>query len=70
MLFKSKSQGSTAVADKDDAPALAPVFETVIDAPPPANKKKSKKHDDDLDYEWEFDTPFAKLEFEIEHKAA
>jgi hypothetical protein len=35
-------------------------------APRKLSRKQRKQQERELDYEWEFDTPFAKLEFEVE----
>jgi hypothetical protein len=79
MFFRTKKEdGSVAVAAaKSDSAAGSPVtgaLEQLADAvvtPVAAmkGKKKGKQgQDDDLEYEWEFSTPFGKIEFELDPK--
>ncbi len=66
MLFRSKSSKSDdgAIATIEDAPLIV-----IAESSPKTSALEKKKDDEDLEYEWEFETPFGKLEFELDPKA-
>ncbi|MBI5289148.1 MAG: hypothetical protein HY873_09275 [Chloroflexi bacterium] len=75
MFFSKKpadatNESTVATLERDDEPLARPPV-VIDEAPPvPARKSKKKKDEgDDLEYEWEFETPFGKLELELEPKA-
>ncbi len=76
MADEERAASPTAVADRpevkdavDAAPAVAGDVLAGIAKNAGKQNKKSKKKQDDEDYELEFETPFGKLEFEFEPTA-
>jgi len=66
---ESSTESSVATLDRDEEPRVEAL--AVVDEAPatPAQKAQKKREDDDLEYEWELETPFGKLELELEPKA-
>ncbi len=78
MFFKAKdidtaveaAQAVAAIADAADAPDVGRGIESVVEAIAPMSTADGKKKNDNtnIDYEWQFATPFGKVEFDLDPK--
>ena len=76
MFFKAKdidtaieaAQAVAAVADASDAQDVGHGIESVVEAIAPMSKSKGGSEAANIDYEWQFATPFGKVEFDLDPK--